>query len=144
MCTCALTTSPTCNAYLFLPSLYHSLWDIHWLLINIFKIDREKTESFETFRTHWHNAPLFSAFSCGVGKISTSWGNLNSQPITARLRGMSVPSIGALFQAYLFVFAFWWITVWVYLSLPAIFCVLLRNLWNLSTELPRWLPHDIY
>ena len=42
----------------------------------------------------------------GVDKISTSRGNINSLPIVARIQGMSVSSIGALFHEYWLVLAF--------------------------------------
>ena len=42
----------------------------------------------------------------GVSEIFTSRGDLNSLPIVARLRGVSVSSIGALFRAYWLFLAF--------------------------------------
>ena len=102
---------------------HRSLCAVCRSLIRIWSIDVADWYLFETCRRYSYRPELPWFRVVGVWSISASNGKLNHWPAAVTLLIISVPSIGALFQAYWEVFVFWRKTPCVPLSWPAISCV---------------------
>ena len=118
------------------------LWYSLRSLIKILRTDKANWAVLPAVLTYSWMEVLVPSLRGGSGHISTSKGNRNSLPNAAILRGISVSSIGALFQPYCVTLQFCRKVWWVPLSLPTIVCVLLRYRWYRSTLRPLWLPRD--
>ena len=141
-CTCTWDLT----AFLILNSgedwfLFHcSLCVVRRSWIRIWRIDFTNWELFETCQRYSYITEFLWFRVLRVWRILTSNRKRNYRPIVAAILRISVPSIGAILQAYWEVLVLWRNTSCVRLSWPAIACVLLRKQWYFSILIPLWFP----